>query len=147
MKKCLETDFRNVARIEAYAQGKIEFDFPLYVNQLYVDGDKLSLPNEKKRIYFIPDTLNVADKSDISVSGFSHVVSVEWETKFSGKELFDLLVSLQTSPHELVFTFIGGTKKIVRTDDILYSFVSQYDNGKTKCSMTLVNGQGIITVF
>mgnify|MGYP004665116045 CR=1 FL=1 len=146
MKKCLETDFKNVARIEAYVQGKIEFDFPLYVNQLYIDVDKLSLPNEVKIIPFMPGTVNATEKSDVSVSGFSHIVSVEWEAKGSGKDLLDLLVSLQTYPHELVFTFIGGTKKIVRTDDILYSFVFQYDNGKTKCSMTLVNGQGVITV-
>ena len=144
---CKEHDLSKLAAIEAYEIGTLQFASPVYVIIPTVKSDKL-VPEGASgtKISFIRDTAKCVDKSSVSVYGYTHEVSLDWETEADDADMYNLLIKLQNTPHEFVLTYFGGLRRVIRTDYAPYKFMFNDDNGTMKCSATLVNGQGLTLV-
>lgn len=142
-KVCFEHDFSKVASVEAYEHGVLDFRSPVFVSDasaLYDDIVKGEIP---VLLPFSDGSMKCTDTMSRKVSGIQHDVRIEFETQIITEADYDLLFHLSTHAHEFIFNFFGGVRKAVRTDDIPYSFTFNDDNGTVKCSISLVNGQGL----
>ena len=142
---CTE-NLSRVRSIIAYPVGVIDAPFPIYSQQNCCDLSVVPI-EPGMLIRFMKDTLKCANSVDMSLAGIAHTIQVEWDAIPSTKQDYDNLIKLQNVPHELVLTYLGGQKKIIRTDDLPYRFVYEQQDGVTRCRMTLVNGQGMTSIL
>lgn len=142
MSKCSESDYGSIARVEAYPVDGISMAVPVYVRTLSVQSRDVTFSGTSLRIPFKSGTMKVTDQNADAVNGFTHTVSAEWEMTPDGEGL-SLAEALQDSAHELLITYFGGARKIVRTDSTAYRFTFHEEDGTMKCSMSMVNGQGL----
>lgn len=141
---CIEHDLSQVARIEAFPVGALKFNSPVFALVPTVSG--LNTTDGKVVISCENKTVKLQEKTSVSVAGYVHEVSLEWETVTETEADYKSLVDLQQSPHEFVIYYFGGLRKVIRTDSSAYQFIFDDVDGKMKCRATLVNGQGLTLI-
>lgn len=152
MSICLEHDLSKLASITAFPCGDLVFSAPVYVLAPVQNGSPIPAATEGKpspsgtKIKFIHDTTKCTDRTSVATSGYTHAVSLEWETYGLTEADYSLFVTLQNTPHEFLLTFLGGLQKVIRTDATSYQFIFNEDNGTMKCAATLINGQGLTLI-
>lgn len=146
---CIEHDLSKLASIIAYPCGDLKFAAPVFALATVQDGSPVPAGSGAPagtRISFTRDTAKCSDHTNVSVAGYVHTLSLEWETQGVSPEDYDQFVRLQQIPHEFILTFFGGLRKALRTDPTSYQFIFNEDNGTMKCSATLINGQGLTLI-
>ena len=145
MQNCVEHDLSKLAGIIAYPCGTLGFTSPVYVLDP-VQSPTGEDSDSRFRVRFTRDTAKCTDRNTASVAGYLHTVTLEWETQGVEQADFDQYVGLQNTPHEFVLHFFGGLRKVIRTAPTSYQFLFNEDNGTMKCSVTLINGQGLTLI-
>ena len=148
---CIEHDLSKLASIMAYPCGDLAFSAPVFSLAPVQNGSPVPSTAESSapagtKINFIRDTAKCSDRTNVSVAGYVHTVTLEWETQGVDDSDYSKFVTLQNIPHEFILTFFGGLKKAIRTDQTSYQFIFNEDNGTMKCSATLINGQGLTLI-
>lgn len=143
MEKCFERVGGSVARVDAYPVGGISVTIPNYVRILTAKSSSVKYSGLPIRIPFSSRTMKITDQNADGVNGFTHTIGLEWETS-SDEYALSCVDALQNNAHDLLVTYFGGTKKVIRTDETSYKFTFREEDGALKCSMSLVNGQGLI---
>lgn len=146
MTKCTEKSLTDVARVDAYPVGSISYKFPLFVPVLVAGTSDITMPDLSSAVSipFSSGSLKVKDAFDLDVSQSHHTVTLEFDCDASSNSALSILPFLQNIPHEIVITYFGGVRRLIRTDDTAYKFSFEEGDGVKNCSMTLVNGQGLL---
>lgn len=144
---CKEHDLSKIARIDAYVTGSLNYGCPVFVVNPAVPSDQLfnGMPPSMP-VSFSGDSVKCVEKTNVSYAGYTHEVSLSWETQALTESDYDGLLTLQLTPHDFVITYFGGVQRVIRTDSTAYRFIFDDDNGTMKCAATLVNGQGLTLV-
>lgn len=146
MIKCTEKSLTDVARVDAYPVGSVGCKFPLFVPVLVAGASDVTLPNISAAVSipFSSGSLKVKDAFDLDVSMNHHTVTLEFDCDASSASALSVIEALSMEPHEIVITYFGGVRRLIRTDDTAYKFAFEEGDGVKNCTMTLVNGQGLV---
>ena len=146
MNKCKEFDFSKVADIQAFPVGTLKLP-PVYSIVPSLAYNTINPNNvQGTHIRFVKDSLKCSENMSTDVRTFIHTVSLEFGLRVSGSEDVNMLTTLLLRPHDVLVTYLGGTRKLIRTSSSGYQFSYNEDNGHTKCSFTLTNAQGLVPI-
>jgi len=144
---CAERDLSQIVSIKAYSIDKLHVPAPVFTCAERVDSGDLTIDNSGVvTVGFSQGSVSIEDKVARNIAGTIHTVTVEWETANPLTDNSESLAKLRHSPHHLLIEYFGGFRQIVRTCVEGYSFDNVQDGTTQKCTMVLMNGQGVTSI-
>lgn len=144
---CFEHDFSKVAELAAYNVADFSFPHPVFSSYKHIGiGYYESQKENSISIKFTKDSVKVSEKVKSSVAGDIHTITITFECECISNEDYANLSKLVHRPHIFAIRYFGDIVRIFRTSMDGYSFSYVEDNGITKCTVELINGQGVTIV-
>lgn len=147
---CNENNYKLLTTIKAYPPEGISFVEPASTLNKFLspdqytlsDGDFSSLTSGYVDVPIKPGTAKMEEKSEVSVSGESYEITLEWVVKGPKKDDYIRLEELKQNRKHLIINTYDENGYLLRSYEYAYRFQYQEDDGDIACELTMVNLRG-----
>lgn len=141
---CKERNYELILEITAYPDNAVSFTTPIQVSCKYLEKGDVTLNEELGfNIPMLRQTGKLKETEKVELGGRNYTVSLTWDIDNPDKSIYEKLEKLQKSFNHLKIKTFGGNSFFIRSMIDGYRFTYEEDSGTIKCSLSVINVNGV----